>query len=131
MYAIKLTGEQLGALRAIAEAHALNVGELLTRARTIGGEVAQREQAERFTIASGIVAGLAAANWIDDKATQPLSAHTYAERKAMQDAGLDPDKELGPIDPGARNPVCIHGKAFTEPCSLCDESNARNPVITA
>ena len=36
-----------------------------------------------------------------------------------REAGLDPDRELGPIDPRALHPRCVHGMYFTEPCELC------------
>lgn len=45
--------------------------------------------------------------------------HTLQEQRAMLDAGLLPMKELGPHDPRAYDPVCRHGRKFSEDCADC------------
>jgi hypothetical protein len=45
--------------------------------------------------------------------------HTQQEQRAMLDAGLLPIKELGPHDPRARSPSCVHGRKFTGGCVQC------------
>lgn len=47
--------------------------------------------------------------------------HTWAEQQAALREGIDPIKELGPMDPRAFNPRCVHGKRFTENCEHCDK----------
>jgi hypothetical protein len=47
--------------------------------------------------------------------------HSFEEQRAMINGGLDPIKELGPHDPRAGRPRCVHGKFFTEHCDKCAE----------
>lgn len=54
------------------------------------------------------------------EASRPLeSIYDHGQLQAMRDAGLDPDKELGPHDPRASRPHCAHGRSFAEPCERC------------
>jgi hypothetical protein len=61
----------------------------------------------------GDLHGLRGHNW-------PLK-HSFQELRAMEDAGLEPMKELGPHDPRASRPRCIHGKYFSEECPDCEK----------
>lgn len=49
----------------------------------------------------------------------PRQTHSPDEIAAMEAVGLDPEKELGPYDPRASNPRCVHGRFFTEDCPDC------------
>lgn len=46
--------------------------------------------------------------------------HSQGERDGAGAAGVDIGKELGPINPIALRPRCVHGVLFTEDCETCD-----------
>lgn len=50
----------------------------------------------------------------------PFAMHA-GELDAMRREGLDPNKELGAMDPRALDPHCVHGISFTEDCPECNK----------
>ena len=49
-----------------------------------------------------------------------IDSETEQMREACRREGISYDKEMGPMDPRAFNPRCVHGKLRTEPCEKCD-----------
>lgn len=74
-----------------------------------------------------------AAMWTDEP-PQPAGftlPHTAEEQRLMAEGGLDPMKELGPHDPRASRPRCVHGALFTEECSMCAGPFPQQPSAAA
>src|SRR5271170_2201398 len=49
-----------------------------------------------------------------------IDSETEQMREACRRERISYDKEMGPMDPRAFNPRCVHGKLRTEPCEKCD-----------
>jgi hypothetical protein len=115
-FTLTMSPGALGHLTALADDHAATMAEELRAATP-----EKRAEAKKFFArACEIVAACAAAEPVAPATVVwPKLPHTRAELKGAEDAGLDPDKELGPHDPRARDPSCVHGRKFTEECKYC------------
>jgi hypothetical protein len=116
---VVLNAEQLGQLQGVLQGHAIGCAKALEALTDLQGANYKAAQA-RFIRASALVAAAESAEPIAPAAVVwPKLPHTPGEIKGAVDAGLDPDKELGPHDPRARDPSCVHGRKFTEECKYC------------
>lgn len=125
-YMLLISEEQLAHLRDVMMLDASDCSRAFIEAMNTDDKLRTQQARVAFMRASVILAMLddpaPVAESVPTMDAAPVMPYTHAELKAAKDAGLDVDKEYGPINPQAFRPRCVHGLYFTETCEHCDRA---------